>query len=120
MSAQTATVEALTAEVRVLMVGNRQVTLSVYRQLDWLRHDRIVPFGRVNDEGKRSREDVIYDRHWLCVVGRSASSGALARARIEWTQPFRNSKESDEDFMARVARFEEWITLPLIVLAGLR
>lgn len=30
----TAKVETLTAQVRVLMVGNRQITLSVARQLD--------------------------------------------------------------------------------------
>jgi hypothetical protein len=30
----TATVETLTAQVRVLQVGNRQITLSIYKQLD--------------------------------------------------------------------------------------
>jgi hypothetical protein len=43
----TATIETLTAEVRVLMVGSRQVTLSVARQLDWVELERIAPFGRV-------------------------------------------------------------------------
>ena len=32
----TATVETLTAEVRVLAVGNRQITLSVAKQLDFV------------------------------------------------------------------------------------
>ena len=45
----TAHVEVLTAEVRVLMVGSRQVTLSVYRQLDHVRPGHIEPFGRVRD-----------------------------------------------------------------------
>jgi hypothetical protein len=67
----TATVETLTAEVRVLMVGNRQVTLSVYRQLDKVDSMEIVPFGRVND-GKDSGT-------W--VVGKDAESGALVRAQ---------------------------------------
>jgi hypothetical protein len=45
-----ATVEVLTAEVRVLMVGSRQVTLSVYRQLDYCEPEVITPFGRVRDK----------------------------------------------------------------------
>ena len=48
MTSITATVETLTAEVRVLMVGSRQVTLSVYRQLDQVEPESITPFGRVN------------------------------------------------------------------------
>ena len=56
MSTNTATVETLTAEVRVLMVGSRQITLSVARQLDSYNifdtydHfdlDQFVPFGRI-------------------------------------------------------------------------
>jgi hypothetical protein len=43
----TATVETLTAEVRVLMVGNRQITLSVARQLDHVSLDQMETFGRV-------------------------------------------------------------------------
>jgi hypothetical protein len=43
----TATVETLTAEVRVLMVGSRQVTLSVYSQLDAVPLMAMTPFGRV-------------------------------------------------------------------------
>ena len=42
-----ATVEVLTAEVRVLQVGRRQVTLSVVRQLDWADPADVEPFGRV-------------------------------------------------------------------------
>lgn len=37
----TATVETLTAEVRALMVGSRQVTMSVYNQLDRVPHSQI-------------------------------------------------------------------------------
>jgi hypothetical protein len=43
----TATVETLTAEVRVLMVGSRQVTQSVAKQLDRVPLSRLRPFGRV-------------------------------------------------------------------------
>ena len=44
---ETATVEVLTAEVRVLMIGSRQVTLSVARQLDCIDPYEIQPFGRI-------------------------------------------------------------------------
>jgi hypothetical protein len=71
----TATVEVLTAEVRVLMVGSRQVTLSVYNQLDHVRPDDIDPFGRV-----RPRDA---EPGWVCVVGaskRDTDRGTLVRS----------------------------------------
>lgn len=68
----TATVETLTAEVRVLMVGSRQVTLSVYGQLDWIGSDDIEPFGRVRPR------DAKYG--YVYLIGRHPESGALVRA----------------------------------------
>jgi hypothetical protein len=41
----TATVETLTAEVRVLMVGSRQVTMSMFKQLDFRPVGEIDVFG---------------------------------------------------------------------------
>lgn len=100
MSSQSATVETLTAEVRVLMVGNRQVTLSVYRQLDLVDPAFIEPFGRV-----RSGEKWTGHRE---VVGRLCDScegaGSLVRSRIRGGHEY----------------FGAWSDLPLIVLAGLR
>jgi hypothetical protein len=55
---KTTTVEMLTAEVRVLMVGSRQITLSVARQLDTVNADEIEPFGRVRVLQKPDRNDV--------------------------------------------------------------
>jgi hypothetical protein len=85
MTAQTtAHVEVLTAEVRVLMVGSRQVTLSVYRQLDPVEPEAIEPFGRVRD-GQASRltwarhHDADIFRTDICVVGRTAD-GTLVRS----------------------------------------
>lgn len=71
----TATVETLTAEVRVLMVGNRQVTLSVYRQLDKVDLMEIEPFGRVNDSKQKGT--------W--VVGKDPQ-GQLSRAYVHPTE----------------------------------
>ena len=66
----TASVEVLTAAVRVLMVGSRQVTLSVFRQLDWVDWKACEPFGRVNDGGGR------------VIVGRRLIDGSLVRAQF--------------------------------------
>lgn len=55
--AASATVETLTAEVRTLMVGNRQITLSVYRQLDREPYELIEPFGRVRDSQDHGSAD---------------------------------------------------------------
>lgn len=56
---ESATIEVLTAQVRVLMVGNRQVTLSVFAQLDSVAPDKIKPFGRVRDRVKHGQVTVI-------------------------------------------------------------
>lgn len=70
MSGQaTATVEVLTAEVRVLMVGSRQITLSVAKQLDTVNLYDLDPMGRVKLGDGTSR-----------VIGRHRESGVLAVA----------------------------------------
>ena len=45
-------VESLTAEVRVLQVGSKPVTLSAARQLDAVDPSEIRPFGRVRIDPK--------------------------------------------------------------------
>jgi len=71
MSAKEAVVDVLTAEVRALMVGSRQVTLSVYRQLDIVGHGQCEPFGRVRDNK---------DPGGVWVVGRDVATGVLVRS----------------------------------------
>ena len=116
----TATVETLTAEVRVLMVGNRQVTLSVYRQLDYVYPQWIDPFGRVNANS---------DRNFVQLVG--SYKGVLVRSefeRIGSTPGYRQPDHWDIDRLKIYeARRSEWeslkphlLALPLIVLAGLK
>jgi len=74
-----ATVETLTAEVRVLMVGSRQITLSVARQLDAVALEEVEPFGRVAlDAGMAGV--VAPHRGW--VIGRHRGSGVLVRAEF--------------------------------------
>ena len=78
MTATAARVEVLTAEVRVLMVGSRQVTMSVYNQLDQVKPGEIAPFGRVAPRDA--------DSGWINVVGvstRDADRGTLVRANCQ-------------------------------------
>jgi hypothetical protein len=140
MTTTAARVEVLTAEVRVLIVGSRQVTLSVFRQLDRVNSALIEPFGRVRDKPADPGSDRV------TVVGRSvrpADCGALVRSSLsaqherQQAWRWRNSREpiyGDDDrpmtgeerereaevceASARIAA--EWAALPLIVLAGLR
>ena len=79
MAEKTATVELLTAEVRVLKVGSRQVTLSVYRQLDWVKHDYIEPFGRVSDSQDQHRDNK-HDMRNIYIIGKSKEDGTLVRS----------------------------------------
>lgn len=140
MPASTATVEALTAEVRVLMVGSRQVTLSVARQLDEVAWWDITPFGRISMNTKPAFSEA--DR--VEVIGRSEdgslvrSSASRMRYRCEHRQDggkviingeectYRACKREDcghyhgHTWIGTDEQFNEWNGLPLIVLAGLR
>jgi hypothetical protein len=69
VNSNTATVETLTAQVRVLVVGKRQVTKSVYQQLDWCSIEGLKPMGRVN----------VGDTHDIEVVGAELDTGELVR-----------------------------------------
>jgi hypothetical protein len=78
MAGKTATVETLTAEVRVLVVGSRQVTMSVYNQLDRADFDQIEPFGRVTPKDASGG---------VCVIGkRRDGAGDLVRSWLPTTQ----------------------------------
>lgn len=76
MATEAASVEVLTAEVRTLMVGSRQVTLSVYRQLDEVKFTEMDPFGRVRGTSTGDK------RNWIEVVGARKSDHSLCRASI--------------------------------------
>jgi hypothetical protein len=140
---QNATVTSLAAEVHVLMVGSRQVTLSVAKQLDRvsLEDFGFTPFGRIrtgvkvsrqrrwwsNSKTPRSRAWRDDDGKWWCdvmedpdceFVGRRESDGALVIAEVDdWAMWAETYGADDEDY-------QKWLgwsrDLPLIVLAGLR
>ena len=139
-----AKVETLAAAVRVLMVGSRQVTMSVYDQLDEVNQDEIVTFGRVRS--KRSWPFATVDL--IEVVG--SADGQLVRSQARTTRYYcadhkasgrilvhgeeayaghcsehpgsgpRDGREGDHLWGMSDGRYCEWETLPLIVLAGLR
>lgn len=116
MSTATATVDVLTAEVRVLMVGSRQVTVSVAKQLDEVPLVELTIFGRVNIE--RGGAD-----RW--VIG-ADKRGNLSIA--QYTEPLRYhevlklkcSREEFEAWEAYAVQYEQADAAPLIVLAGLK
>jgi hypothetical protein len=135
-----ATVEVLTAEVRVLMVGSRQITLSVARQLDEIDAGDITPFGRIETGRKHGPRTTVAH-----VIGR-ARDGSLARSvataeRVICLGHPSSSFGRDDSFLTCDAHDLEgergqrhgwtwfypdrethtaWLDLPLIVLAGLR
>jgi hypothetical protein len=71
---ESASVEVLTAEVRVLQVGDGQITRSMYRQLDEAAFERFEAFGRVRDNNKRNPKNGMLE-----LVGRDTTTGALVR-----------------------------------------
>lgn len=74
MTNQSARVDVLTAEVRTLAVGRRQITMSVYRQLDKVAPPDIDPFGRVRDK--------LTADGYVEVVGKSRTDGSLVRSWV--------------------------------------
>lgn len=113
----TATVETLTAEVRVLMIGSRQVTLSVYKQLDVVPLHTMTPFGRVNP----AADDSQLSGSVIRVVGADRDGNLVASwfsktagRRFYDTGGFWANEELAEQ------TWDDLEDLPLIVLAGLR
>jgi len=138
-----ARVQVLTAEVRTLMVGSRQVTLSVARQLDEVRPYEIEPFGRVrvrarwpfaatelievigSHDGQLAQSEVVLTR-WVCAPYTSIPTGAHVSRLDAIAKQCRDHPpgrscdqriwfDPDEEELCN-----RWENLPLIVLAGLR
>lgn len=126
-----ARVQVLTAEVRTLVVGSRQVTMSVFNQLDSVPPNEIEPFGRVSPGS---------DQWSVSVIGRHGATGALVRSNVPRhperlfasgmfptvANTYREYSYWDKDADAerqrqRLAKIAaRWVELDLIVLAGLR
>lgn len=85
MATTTATVETLTAEVRVMKVGSRQITSGVYDQLDVVAYGDITPFGRVRPKWAEGAN--------IYVVG-ATSAGELCRSTV--SKPNRTYKPTPQ------------------------
>lgn len=111
----TATVETMTAEVHVLKVGSRQVTLSVAKQLDLALVNDMKPMGRIR---------TVWDASFLIeLIGRHSETGALVRAFVYHPNTTRWLADCEiSNVVCRVSseEFEAIQALPLIVLAGLK
>jgi len=127
-----ANVQVLTAEVRTLVVRSRQVTLSVFNQLDEVDPEEVEPFGRVCPKSAQPA--------FVHVVGRGLG-GELVRSKLprwpcdmdargyvpvdpggadqRWF-PSGYSNLTDRERGLLFDRVRQWESLPLIVLAGLR
>lgn len=73
---RSASVDLLTAEVRAVMIGNRQVTLSVYRQLDTVPYAHIEAWGRVRPGNSDAAPGS------LQVIGRHRETGVLSKSTV--------------------------------------
>jgi hypothetical protein len=87
--AESASVEVLAAEVRMVQVGSHQLTRSMYWQLDEGAVRRFEPFGRVKDNKRRLKDGVL-------LVGRDSETGALVRYHAE--PPDWSESEGTEEF----------------------
>jgi hypothetical protein len=89
---ESASVEVLRAEIRVLQVGNGQITLSMYRQLDEATFERFQPFGRVRDNERKHT-----GKGALQLVGRDTETGALVRCDAQ--PPDWSASDAPKEFM---------------------
>jgi hypothetical protein len=125
-----ARVQLLTAEVRTLVLGARQVALSVYAQLDECPPELIEPFGRVRPReagrwhtyvigrvyGELVRSSVLSRRAWQ--QGKRICYGETAQLDVGTVRYVIPHSVERQDTLAALAT--EWEKLPLIVLAGLQ
>lgn len=135
-------VESLTAEIRVLQVGSKPVTLSAARQLDLVNASEIKPFGRVRIEPKpvAGLIEVIGSVNGILVRSSARSRkvecpGYMTRTSSHTyglpqqvvCRRHRNTSPANYDpahswteYTPSQELYETWLALPLIVLAGLR
>jgi hypothetical protein len=92
--AASAEVVVLTATVRALMVGSRQVTLSVFAQLDSVDWDEIQPMGRVHP---RNAGD-----GWS--IGAEIATGDLVRCQLETIRDIQFNLKNSGEALTRMER----------------
>lgn len=135
-------VETLTAEIRVLQVGSKPVTLSAARQLDYADPSHIRAFGRVRIDAKPAKGLIEVIGSADGILARSSASSRRVECPGYRTQPerrayglpvavcsrHRSTSAADAvgkrhewtEYTPSQELYEAWEDLPLIVLAGLR
>lgn len=134
-------VESLTAEVRILQVGSKPVTLSAARQLDSVHASEIRPFGRVRIDPKPAEGLIEVIGSVNGVLARSSASSRQVECPGYNTRPYHNyglpqvvcrrhratsaadgagKRHEWTEYTPSQELYEAWMALPLIVLAGLR
>lgn len=135
-------VETLTAEIRVIQVGSKPVTLSAARQLDYADPSEIRAFGRVRIEAKPVKGTIEVIGSADGILARSSASSRKVECPGYRTQPERRAyglplatcshhrhaspvdaqgkRHEWTEYNPSFEIYEAWEDLPLIVLAGLR
>lgn len=99
-------VETMTATIHVLKLGNRQITLGMFKQLDTVSSEHVEVMGRVN-------------HRYADLIGRHKRTGELVRTSVY--RPERNGYVTQEAFIEHHREINSYLkSLPLIVLGGAR
>jgi hypothetical protein len=122
---QTTTVETLTAKVHVLQVNNRQVTLSVAKQLDWVEPRQVWPMGRIKIPWPKSHRDAsIAGVPHIVIIGSHWKTGDLVVSHVPVSHTDCSTLErgykGECDCLYDEEVVDQAVKLPLIVLAGLK
>jgi hypothetical protein len=133
-------VKVLTAEIRVLQVGSKSVTLSTARQLDFVDQASIKPFGRVRIDPKPAPGLIEVIGSVDGILARSSARAYKVECpgymnpsprgyglpvatcvRHRSTPPSASAGHHNwTEYKPSQEIYEVWQALPLIVLAGLR
>ena len=121
MPTSDARVTTLTATVRTLYIRRRQVTLSIAKQLDTVKPDRMVePFGRLSSSVFAQRlSGWRTDKKAIWVIGSDIEGNLAISWCAQWKEQY-TSRHPFDDHNVDAETYGEWLNLPLIVLAGLR
>lgn len=104
-------VETMTATIHVLKLGNRQITLGMFKQLDTVSSEHVEVMGRVNVPKS--------DYRYADLIGRHKRTGELVCTSVY--RPERNGYVTQEAFIEHHREINSYLkSLPLIVLGGAR
>jgi hypothetical protein len=77
MTQMKASVEMVQASVKTLVIGDRQVTVGVFKQVDKVPYEQLEVWGRV-----ALHDSWLGDDQHVWLVGRDVETGRLARCQV--------------------------------------